>query len=73
MDTLEEYRENIYQILTSHAKIPYSYGEIKSEVVVSQDRNHYLLMISGWDGNLRIHGCVVDVEIINDKIWIGAR
>ena len=27
-------------------------------------------MISGWNGNLRIHGCVVDVEIINDKIWI---
>lgn len=70
MDTLTKYRESIYQILKSHADIPYSYGEIKSEVVVSQDQNHYLLMISGWNGNLRIHGCVVDVEIINDKIWI---
>lgn len=70
MDRLEQYRDNIYKILSSHADIPYSYGDIKSEVVVNQDRNHYLLMISGWDGNLRIHGCVVDVEIINDKIWI---
>ncbi|MBD2777643.1 XisI protein [Iningainema tapete] len=70
MDTLTKYRESIYQILKSHADIPYSYGEIKSDVVVSQDQNHYLLMISGWNGNLRIHGCVVDVEIINDKIWI---
>lgn len=70
MDSLEHYRENIYQVLKSHAEIPYSHGEIKSEVVVSQDRNHYLLMIAGWDGNQRIHGCVVDVQIINDKIWI---
>lgn len=70
MDTLDKYRENIYQILKHHADIPYSYGEIKSEVVVSQDKNHYLLMIAGWDRGLRIHGCVVDVEIINDKIWI---
>ncbi|GAB1539057.1 hypothetical protein NUACC21_17220 [Scytonema sp. NUACC21] len=70
MGTLNQYRETIYKILKNHADIPYSYGEIKSEVVVSQDRNHYLLMISGWDGNLRIHGCVVDVEIINGKIRI---
>jgi hypothetical protein len=70
MDTLENYRENIYKILKHHGDIPYAYGQIESEVVVSQDRNHYLLMIAGWDGDLRIHGCVVDVAIINDKIWI---
>lgn len=38
MDTLKKYRESIYQILKSHADIPYSYGEIKSEVVVSQEQ-----------------------------------
>ncbi|MUG97869.1 XisI protein [Scytonema sp. UIC 10036] len=70
MDTLKKYRETIYKILKEHADIPYAYGEIKSEVVVSQDENHYLLMIAGWHDTLRIHGCVVDVEIINDKIWI---
>ena len=70
MDTLEKYRENIYKILKHHADIPYSYGEIISEIVVSEDRNHYLLMIYGWNNGLRIHGCVVDVQIINDKIWI---
>lgn len=70
MDTLEFYRENIYKILKHHADIPYSYGEIESEIVISQDRNHYILMIYGWDKDLRIHGCVVDVIIKNGKIWI---
>jgi hypothetical protein len=70
MDSIEQYREIIQKILQQHASIPYSYGKIESEVIVSQDRNNYLLMCEGWDDDLRIHGCVVHVKIIDGKIWI---
>jgi XisI protein len=70
MDILDKYREIIQKILEEHAAIPYAYGEINSEVIVSQNRNHYLLMCEGWDRDKRIYGCVVHVKIMNDKIWI---
>jgi len=27
-------------------------------------------MTIGWKNDVKIHGCVVHLEIINDKIWI---
>ncbi len=39
-------------------------------VVVSRDRNHFILMREGWENSRRVHGCVVHAEIRNDKIWI---
>ncbi|HAA27615.1 MAG TPA: XisI protein [Cyanobacteria bacterium UBA8553] len=70
MDTLEHYRNSIEKILKEHASIPYSHGQINQDVIIDGDRNHFLLMNTGWDGEQRIHGCVVHVQIINDKIWI---
>lgn len=70
MDRLEEYGDLICKILSYYASIPYSHGDIKSTVIVSQDRNHFLLMNEGWDGKKRVHGCVVHAEIRDRKIWI---
>ncbi|MFB2934950.1 XisI protein [Aerosakkonemataceae cyanobacterium BLCC-F154] len=70
MDRVGEYREIIERILTAHARIPYSHGEIESKLIIDRDRNNFVLMVSGWDGKRRVHGCVVHVEIINNKIWI---
>lgn len=70
MDRIDEYRDILEKILEAHHRIPYSHGEIKSKFIIDRDRNNFLLMNEGWDGQRRIHGCVVHVEIINDKIWI---
>ncbi|WP_333266369.1 MULTISPECIES: element excision factor XisI family protein [unclassified Microcoleus] len=62
MDKLEEYRELIYKILSYYASLPYRYGEINSKVIVSQDRNDFLLMNEGWEGQRRVDYCLIHVE-----------
>ena len=70
MDTLESYRQIIYKILHEYFQIPYSYGDLQRRLIVSEDRTNYLLLTLGWQQNKRVHGCLVHIEIINDKIWI---
>jgi hypothetical protein len=70
MDTLENYRQIIQQVLTEYTKIPYAYGEIQSVAVFDHKADHYLLMTVGWNVEGRVHGCLVHIDIINDKLWI---
>lgn len=70
MDKLDEYRELIYKTLSYYASLPYRYAEINNKVIVSEDRNDFLLMSEGWKGQKRLHYCLVHVEIRNGKLWI---
>ncbi len=29
-----------------------------------------MLITQGWENDVRVHGCLVDIEIIDGKIWI---
>ena len=70
MDTAESDRRLIERILIDYAKIPYSHGDFQLQTVFDREQNHYLLMIVGWDGIRREHGCLVHVDIIDGKLWI---
>lgn len=71
MDKLENYRDIIEKILTEHASMPYSYGEIRSQTVFDRRRDQYLLVDVGWNNKrFRVHGALVHVEIIDGKFWI---
>jgi len=70
MDRLKEYRTIIQKIINDYSKIPYTYGDIKSQTVFDKESDRYLLLISGREGIKRIHGCIIHLDIINDKIWI---
>ena len=72
MDTAESDRQLIQAILKEYARIPYSYGDTQIQTVFDRDNDHYLLMIVGWDGIRRDHGCLVHVDIINGMFWIHA-
>lgn len=69
MDSLTKYRQVIEEILTEYARIPYAHGQIDRLPVFDRERDHYLLMIAGWDKR-REHGCIVHVDIKDGKIWI---
>jgi hypothetical protein len=69
MDTVETYRQIIERVLNAYAQIPYAYGEIQSQTVFDHVHDHYLLVNVGWDKR-RVHGCLVHVDIIGDKVWI---
>lgn len=67
---LDQWRELIENILQAYAGIPYRYGDVVTYLVVSRDRNHYLLIHEGWENQHRVHGTIVHAEIRNGKIWI---
>jgi hypothetical protein len=70
MDTLGTYRQCIENVLHDYAQLPYAYGEVEREVVSDRHGDHYLLRAVGWDGAQRVHGSIVHIDIINDKVWI---
>jgi hypothetical protein len=70
MDSVTEYYQIIYPILKEYADLPYRYREIQRRLIVSEDKQHYLFMTWGWENGRRLHGCIVHLEIIDDKIWI---
>ncbi|KOR34931.1 MULTISPECIES: XisI protein [Planktothricoides] len=70
MDSLDKMRDIICNILTEYAQIPYSYGEIDRKTVFDRASDRYLLVIVGWEGIKRVHGCLIHLEIIAGKIWI---
>ena len=70
MDTAESDRALIERILIDYAKVPYSHGDFHLQTIFDREGNHYLLMFVGWEGIRRVHGCLVHVDIINQKFWI---
>jgi hypothetical protein len=69
-EILDQWREILERILQYYADLPYRYGDVITYVIVSNDRNHFMLINEGWEGEQRVHGCIVHAEIRNDKIWI---
>ena len=70
MDTLDNYRLIIKEVLIPYTQIPYSYGVIECKTVFDKENDSYLLITIGWDGAKRIHGCLVHLDIIDGKIWV---
>lgn len=70
MDTLEVIREIIQTSLLEYARIPYAYGDIQTETVFDLANDHYLLINVGWDQGKRVHGALIHIDIIDDKVWI---
>lgn len=70
MDTMTTYRQLIQHILTNYTKIPYAYGDIQPQPIFDTEGDHYLLMLIGREGAKRVHGCLIHIDIIHNKIWI---
>ncbi len=70
MDTLEKYRRVIRKVIKDYSEIPYSFGDIQSQTVFDTEVDRYLLLIIGREGVKRVHGCLVHIDIIGDKVWI---
>ena len=70
-ETLSHWRRTIKKILSDLAAIPYpEVVNATSKTVFDETTDVYLVVVEGWDDVRRLHGCLVHVEIKNDKIWI---
>jgi len=73
MDTeaLNKWREIIKRSLTELADIRYPEGvDLQKRLVFDDSRDVYLVLVCGWQGVRRLHGCVAHLELIGDKVWI---
>lgn len=70
MDNLEKYRQIIQDFLKDYASTPIANGEIESYTVFDVPRDHYQVMSVGWDGNRRVYGCVMHLDIKDGKVWL---
>jgi hypothetical protein len=70
MDTLDDYRQIIKEVLIPYTQIPYSYGVIECKTVFDDENDSYLLITLGWHDHRRIHGCLVHLDIVDGKIWV---
>lgn len=70
MDALDAYRQVVEDVLTEYMRIPYAYGDIRTEAVFDRANDRYLLVNVGWDNGKRVHGTLVHIDIIDGKLWI---
>ncbi|HEY3998003.1 MAG TPA: XisI protein [Candidatus Xenobia bacterium] len=70
MDRVEDWRNEIKRILTESASVRPAHGDIEVELVFDDERAHYELVYTGWNGYRRVHGAVIHIDIKGDKVWI---
>jgi hypothetical protein len=70
MDTVDRFRAIVRQLLQDYGQYRPSHGEIDTEIVIDPERDHYELLHVGWDGQRRVHGAVIHIDIIDGKVWI---
>ena len=70
MATLEHLISTVEATFEDYSQIQYSSGEISRRTVFDRSRGRFLIMLEGWEGETRVHGCLIDVQIKGDKLWI---
>jgi XisI protein len=70
MDKIELYRQYIKQILTEHAQMSTDDDAVQPQLIFDTENDHYQLAYVGWQGDKRVFGPVMHLDILNGKIWI---
>lgn len=71
MDSLNiQYREKIENILKDYAIFLASDDQVQIKLVFDRERDHYLLVETGWQNGYRIYGTLLHIDIIDNKLWI---
>lgn len=69
METLD-YCELVKSIIYKYVNEQPQSDLENTEIVFDQEREHYLLVYTGWHDEERVYGCPIHISIKNGKIWI---
>jgi XisI protein len=64
------YDKLVQDIVREYGDCKPSYGSVELETIIDPTQGHYQLMTVGWDGQRRVHGCLLHVDVKKGKIWI---
>jgi hypothetical protein len=70
MAELERYREAVQRLLEQYAAFSKNDPEVETELIYDTLRDHYQLVHVGWQNERRIYGCILHLDIKDEKIWI---
>ena len=70
MDTLNRYRDIIEQVLTNIIDPAEPNAPSREHPVFDRRSDHYLVIREGWEGDHRLHHCLVHLELRDGKVWI---
>jgi hypothetical protein len=71
MDKIARYRTIIRDLLTPYTGRRYSGLNVVNEPVFDEPNDRYLVVVVGWEGNIRrIYHNLLHLDIIDGKIWI---
>ena len=68
--SVNEYRERVQALLKQYAKKTSSTPDIETQVIFDPVGDHYQLINVGWQKHRRIYGCILHIDIKDNKIWI---
>ncbi len=70
MDKLTLYRQHIQSILTHHCQLDPVSKDMETYTVFDIQGDHYQVISVGWENGFRMYGCLIHVDIKDEKIWI---
>ncbi len=72
MDRLTRYRQIVEEVLEPYTKIDYANADLENDLVCDKNQDRYLILSMGWGivPKGRIHGCLIHIDIIDNKVWI---
>jgi hypothetical protein len=70
MAKVDRYQEFVIQVIRDHARHQLAYGEMETQTIFDTERHHYQLVHAGWNNKLRQYGCLIHIDIKDEKIWI---
>jgi hypothetical protein len=71
MDKLTKYQQEVEAFLQEEANIPISNKGLERQIIADHKRNHYQLLVCGWEGSKYVYSIQIHLDIKpNGKIWI---
>ncbi len=63
-------QQSIVKVLQDYLEFLGNDSESDLQLIIDENKDHYLLVEIGWHKNQRIYGNLIHIDIIKDKIWI---
>ena len=71
MDKLTTYRQHIQTLLLERVNLGSTNPNVETQAIFDTERDHYQVVRTGWkDSSTRVHGCLIHIDIKDNKIWI---
>ena len=72
MDKVTQYKLIVRDIALETGKLgDRPENAIENQIILDEERGHYLLYFNGWKGSKRTYGCYFHVDVSKDgKVWV---